>query len=429
VASAGLTALFGFAVAGAGMVVHEQELSPLASEVLPYATVFVAAIAFSPVLRWAREMVERQMLARWADLEVRVNAFADQLAAELEPVRIAERVEAEVPALLGVARAELVLSRERVAGWRGGDGEEDVLPTEPLRTLHAELAADPPEPRLSAAVLGPGGALMGVLRVELRRHAAEPDPPQQAALAALVRGIGAALRIAEGYLRLRHAQRELSDAERVASLGAMAGGLAHEIKNPLLGLKLGLHLLRREGGNRERLERLAQDVGRIDDLVTGLLRFTHDEVHEEAGPVDVSELVRGCVRELRPLADDRSAVIREDYPDAGARVHATPMQLRLVVNNLVKNALDAVPDPGVVEVSVARRGGQVEVRVGDNGPGIPAPLRERLFDLAFSTKPGGSGIGLAVARRETERMGGTIQVDTASGDGTSMRVVLPHAPG
>jgi signal transduction histidine kinase len=306
-----------------------------------------------------------------------------------------------------------------------GDG---AIQAAPVDALHAELAADPPAPRLAVPVLGPGGVLVGVLRVTTRQ-AAEPDPAQQAAVAALVRGIGAALRIAEAYLRLRDTQRELADAERITSLGAMAGGLAHEIKNPLLALKLGLHLLRREGGDTDRLARLASDVSRIDDLVTGLLRFTHDEVHEDAGPVDVPELVRGCVRELRPLADDRSAVIREAYPNVAAHVHATPTQLRLVVNNLVKNALDAVPDPGLVEVSVARVNGSVELRVGDNGPGIPPSRRGRLFDLSYSTKRGGSGIGLAVARREAERMGGSIHLETAPHDGTLMRVVLPHAPG
>jgi hypothetical protein len=271
-----------------------------------------------------------------------------------------------------------------------------------------------------------------VLRVELPRHAAEPDPPQQAALAALVRGVGAALRIAEAYLRLRHAQRELDDAERVASLGAMAGGLAHEIKNPLLGLKLGLHLLKKDGRDAERLQRLEHDVGRIDDLVTGLLRFTHDgDALEDAGPVDVPELVRGCVGALRALADDRSAIIREAYPAGAARVHATPTQLRLVVNNLVKNALDAVPDPGR---GGAARGRQ---RPGDPPGAALAALRPlllhqagRLGDRAGGGPPRGRAHGRHPAAR-ARRGGGHLD---ARGAAARPRLKprssrsLPHPP-
>ena len=425
-ASVLLTGLFGFAVAGVGMVVHELELSPLAAEVLPFAAVFAAAIAFSPVLRWAREMVDRQMLARWARLETRVNAFSDQLAAELEPARIAHRVAHEVPALLGVTGTELVLAVEWMEAW--GAPEGDGLRTADVDALHDELAAERAPGTAAAPVLDTGAALLGVLRITTR-HPSGPDPAQEAAVTALARGIASALRVAEGYLRLRETERELADAERIASLGAMAGGLAHEIKNPLLGLKLGLHLLRRDGGDPDRVHRLEDEVGRIDDLVNGLLRFTRNDVAEDASAVDVAELVRGCVDALRPLAEDRSAVIREAYPEGVARVRATPGQLRLVVSNLVKNALDAVPDPGVVEVSVDAGPSGVVLRVGDNGPGIPAALRRHVFDLAFSTRPGGSGIGLAVARRETERMGGTLQVESVTLPGTWMRVELPLASG
>jgi signal transduction histidine kinase len=426
-ASMALTALFGFAVAAAAAVVHAREraLGEM-MEVLLFLTIFVAAIAFSPVLRWAREMVDRQMLARWADLEARVGKLSDGLGSELEPARIAERVSRELPGLLGLAEAELVLSRELVAGWGLAD-EDRRLHLECAGAVRAELAAAPDPLRPVAPIRRPDGEPIGVLRLRMRPGAPALEPPEQRALASLVRGLESSLRSAEAYLRLRHAQGELADAERVASLGALAGGLAHEIKNPLMGLKLGLHLLAKDGGNPERLHRIASDVRRIDDLVTGLLRFTHDDFREEVAPVDVPELVRGCVREMRPLAEDRTTEIRESYPEGGAVVRASGTQLRLVVGNLVKNALDAVREDGAVDVSVLRSPSAVEIRVEDNGPGIPRELRERIFDLAFSTKPGGSGIGLALARRETERMGGRIEVETEPGDGTTLRVLLPPA--
>jgi signal transduction histidine kinase len=240
--------------------------------------------------------------------------------------------------------------------------------------------------------------------------------------------VAAALRISEGYLRLRQARSELADAERVADLGALAGGLAHEIKNPLLGLKLGIHLLRRESAQGDRLDRIADDVRRIDDLVTGLLRFTHDEMREDAAEaLDLVAVVRDCVRELRPIAEDRETEVVEDYPLAPACVQGGRTQLRMVVSNLVRNAIDAAGESGVVQVAVEESPSSVSICVSDDGPGIPSHLRERIFDLAFSTKPGGSGIGLALARREAERMGGSIAVDEVPSGGTRFVVRLPAA--
>jgi|GEM_PF-676487 len=425
-ASMALTALFGFAVAAAAAVVHSKEPALGEMEVLLFFTIFVAAIGFSPVLRWAREMVDRQILARWIDLEARVGEFTDRLGTELEPVRIAERVSREVPGLLGVEEAELVLSRELADGWRLADAEPG-LRLEPEAALRAGLDAAPDPRRVAAPLRRPDGEPIGVLRLRHRPDATALDPPERRALSTLVRGVESSLRSAEAYLRLRDAQGELADAERVASLGALAGGLAHEIKNPLMGLKLGLHLLAKDGGDTERLRRISSDVRRIDDLVTGLLRFTHDDFRDEAGPVDLPELVRACLADVRPLAEDRGTTLVESYPEEPAVVHASRTQLRLVVGNLVKNALDAVNDGGMVEVGVRRGPGAVELRVADDGPGIPRALRDRIFELAFSTKPGGSGLGLALAKREAERLGGSIEVDSGPDGGTTLRVRLPAA--
>lgn len=422
--AAALTVLFGFAVGGAALVVHARESSLGEIEGTLFLTIFMASIGFSPVLRWARETVDRQVLAHLAEREGRIGVFADQLCAVLEPERIAARVAQEAPGLMDVAAAELVLSREWVRA-RELPGVE-ALATEPIAALRAQ-AAQASHGGSVELVPGPGGEPLGALRVRWGEGRV-PGPPDEAAMGALVRGVASALRIADAYLRLRLVQAELASAERVASLGTLAGGLAHEIKNPLLGLKLGLHLLRRVPGQEERVARLVADVGRIDDLVNGLLRFTHHELPVAPGPVDVGEVVRVSVGELRPLAEDRGTVLTDDYAAPGARVEGTEPQLRLVVSTLVRNALDAAAGTGNVHVSVDRSTRGVEIRVEDDGPGVPEHLRERIFELAFSTKPGGSGIGLALAKREAERMGGSIDVECPPGAGTRFRVRLPLLP-
>src|SRR5690606_13733266 len=113
----------------------------------------------------------------------------------------------------------------------------------------------------------PDGEIMGALFLGPRLGDRPVEPPERAALQTIARGIAAALRNAEAHLALLRAQRELAESERIASLGALAGGLAHEIKNPLASLKMGLHLLEQEGHGKERIRRITRDVQRIDDLV------------------------------------------------------------------------------------------------------------------------------------------------------------------
>jgi two-component system, NtrC family, nitrogen regulation sensor histidine kinase NtrY len=129
---------------------------------------------------------------------------------------------------------------------------------------------------------------------------------------------------------------------------------------------------------------------------------------------------------MRPLAEDRGVVLLERYPADMVLVRGSEQQLRLVVSSLVANALDAVSEGDVVELALATEGTTAELTVRDTGPGIPAELKDRIFELNFSTKPGGSGLGLALARRETERLGGRIHMVPRAAAGTTLRISLPR---
>lgn len=426
-----VTWVYGLALIGVtGTVLHMTNQRLGGVEWLLFVAIIMTTLALSPVLQRVRELVDRRLLADWIEREGVANIFVERIGRELELERIAASVAHELPSVLAVASAELVLASEAVEEWLGRDASI------PLVGVTTMSRAD-----MSAALAGHHGSdgddimiavrdaedmLVGALRMGRRLDGRDFDTTADGLHRIVSQGVASALASARSYLSLRRAREELAESERIASLGVLAGGLAHEIKNPLASLQMGLYLLERQGADGNKLARIRRDVRRIDDIVCGLLRYTDHEPVERPGLVDVRPIVSNCVAELRPLAEDRGARVTERYAHGLASVLGLPGQIRLVVSNILTNAIDSIPDGGSIHVELDLSASHVEISVADTGPGIPPELRDRIFQLNFSTKPGGTGIGLALARRETERLGGHIDVESGATTGTSLRVVLPR---
>jgi two-component system sensor histidine kinase HydH len=169
-------------------------------------------------------------------------------------------------------------------------------------------------------------------------------------------------------------------------------------------------------------------VGRIDDLVSGLLRLTSD--HADTGErdelLDVREVASACVSDLRSHAEDRGIVLVEEYPPEPVLHRGAALQFRLIVLNLVSNAIESLSSGGHVTLALEVSGSDTTIIARDNGPGIADEIIGRVFDLHFTTKRTGTGIGLALVRREAERLGGRVDVAESSARGTMMRVTLPR---
>jgi signal transduction histidine kinase len=428
-----VTWVYGLALIGVtGAVLHVTNQRLGGVEWLLFVAIIMTTLALSPVLQRVRELVDRRLLADWIEREQVANAFVERIGRELELERIAASVKHELPAALSVASAELLLAHEAVEEWLGRD---DTIPPPGVATAsRAGIAAAALEerPRSDAeeiliAVRDTEDTIVGALRVGRRLDGRDFDTTADGLHRLVSQGVASALASARSYLVLQRAREELAESERIASLGVLAGGLAHEIKNPLASLQMGLYLLERQGADRSKLARIRRDVRRIDDIVCGLLRFTDHEPIERPELVDVRPIISNCVVELRPLAEDRGATLTERYTSGQASVLGRPGQIRLAVSNILTNAIDSIPEGGTIRVEMELSASHVEISVSDTGPGIPPELRDRIFELNFSTKPGGTGIGLALARRETERLGGHIDVESGAGTGTSLRIVLPRA--
>ncbi len=423
-ASLMLVVLYGMAVTGAAAIVLSTAGLRLGgTEALLFAVIFLAAILFSPVLHWARDMVDRHVFSSWLEREAQARAFVDRVATELHPNEIGRCIADELPSILGIEEAMLVLEAEVAEQW--GLGEMPCVTGWPRQHLVAQVRRERTGV-LTWPIVRRDGTVIGALCCGRKLDGRGFEPPEERTLQTVAEGVASALRTAESCLLLRQTQGELAEAERIASLGALAGGLAHEIKNPLASLKMGMYLLSRDGGAADRVRRIQSDVQRIDDLVSGLLRFTRDDVPETRTALDLCGLVRESVEGLSGLAADQGTRLTESYPVQPVVVHGSREQLRLVVNNLLANALQAAGDDGVVAVAVRDRGGLTEIEIRDSGPGAPTELQDRSFNWSFSTKPSGTGLGLALAKREAERVGGSIILKPANGQGTVVRLLLPR---
>jgi signal transduction histidine kinase len=228
----------------------------------------------------------------------------------------------------------------------------------------------------------------------------------------------------------------LVQAERVAAWRELARRLAHELKNPLFPLQITVENLQRaREANPEQFDEVFREstatlLAELQNLRTILNRFGDfaKMPAPERQPLDLNELVRGVVRlfEAQFRAPGRAPIRAELRLEEGlAPIHADPHLLRRAVENLVLNALDAMPEGGTLTLSTARRDGSAELLVADTGKGLTPEERDRLFTPYYTTKQHGTGLGLAIVQSVVSDHGGTIAVESAPERGTTFRILLP----
>lgn len=235
---------------------------------------------------------------------------------------------------------------------------------------------------------------------------------------------------------LKEAQDRLIRSERLASVGRLAAGLAHEVGNPIAAL-LGLEDLLLEGGldpseQQDFLQRMRKETERINRILRDLLQFARaGEQHEPAGAAqgDVAEAVRDTAALIAPQKEMRDVELDVAIPPGLPSVTLSAEQLMQVVLNLVLNAVDALDGGGRVRVTAEPYSAGVRLVVEDNGPGVAVVVRERLFEPFVTTKEvgKGTGLGLAVCRGLVEAVGGSIALDTTFQDGARFIVELPKS--
>jgi signal transduction histidine kinase len=233
-------------------------------------------------------------------------------------------------------------------------------------------------------------------------------------------------RLFEENLRL---ERELAERERLASLGRMAATVAHEIKNPLSAIKSIAQVMREDESLRNEYERdlglIVGETDRLSQSVTQLLSFARRE-SPAAQPLSVHELLRSVVDLFRANAREQGIVL-----DCQVRVEAQlegkcVSALRDALSNLLLNALQATPQGGRVDLIAAASNGELIISVQDSGSGVPADLRERIWEPFFTTRQRGTGLGLAIVRKRVQEVGGSASLEAArNGRGALFQLRVP----
>lgn len=232
---------------------------------------------------------------------------------------------------------------------------------------------------------------------------------------------------------VRAVQSLVAYSQKLAALGRLTSGVAHEVKNPLNAMRIHLELLKtRLTGARpevlENLEVIAQEIQRLDRVVQGFLKFVRPQ-ELRLVPVDLNALLTEVARLSAPEAEQAGCRIALDLTPSLPSVMGDAGLLQQACANLVTNAVQAMPRGGTVTLATRPVPEEaVEVRVRDEGVGIPQEDLDKIFRLYYTTKPNGSGIGLSLVYRIMQMHDGRIDVESAVGRGTTIILTLPTAP-
>jgi len=221
----------------------------------------------------------------------------------------------------------------------------------------------------------------------------------------------------------------LAHTDQLASLGRLAAGLAHEIKNPLAGIQGALEILRQDSeneANRDLYGEMLAELKRVNETLHLMLASARPSPVQRA-ETDIRRLLEDLRTLLEPSLRRQKTSLHLEMASGPVSAFIDSGKIRQVLVNLINNAADAMESGGMVTIRAAPlgNGGGIVLGIQDEGPGIPEEQRQRIFEPFFSTKFTGTGLGLAIARSLVEQHGGTLEVESEIGRGSTFLMLLP----
>ena len=230
-------------------------------------------------------------------------------------------------------------------------------------------------------------------------------------------------------LELASANAELQRSKRLAAMGEMAAGIAHEVRNPLASIQLYAGMLQKDLADRPSQREIARKIGAavrgLDAVVGDVLSFAR-ELKLKRGEHGAEALLENAVDALRPMVEAAGVEVVVRIDDGGCVVRGDRDALHQAVTNLVRNAVEAMPRGGTLTLTAGRDGTAARVTVRDSGPGISDESIDRIFNPFFTTRATGTGLGLAIVHRIVDAHGGSISVH--NDHGAVFTLTLPADP-
>jgi two-component system, sensor histidine kinase FlrB len=361
-----------------------------------------------------------QLASTYQDLQGRVAGLANELAVAngelkrqyLEKEALSQRLELLLDALPGAvvvldAQGRVVKANPAARGWLGDELSDTRWQDVAARRLVP--TASPREWEIAAP--------QGVRRVTLS------ESPLDAA--------GGRILLLNDITEAARLQRELEQHKKLSAMGEMAAGLAHQLRTPLATALLYAANLAKDGlrdADRQRFsERIRERLHYLERMIQEMLMFVRGEVvGEEVFALET--VLQELVQIMEPQMTARGVSFASSGAAPSLRVRGGRKALAGALLNLLENALQACERGGTVQLEVERRGGQITLRVRDDGCGIAPEVQERLFEPFFTTRQEGTGLGLAIVRSVIEAHGGDVRVESMPGAGSTFTVRLPaHA--
>ncbi|MCX7818816.1 MAG: ATP-binding protein, partial [Kiritimatiellae bacterium] len=280
------------------------------------------------------------------------------------------------------------------------------------RLLSREIEVNYPEHRFLAFYVVP-----------LRRDSADGAPPSSGAVLIL-----------RDVTRERENAAQSLESERLRAVTLLAAGVAHEIGNPLNSLHIHLQLIERAiarpgGATAQELAELVRvartEVERLDRIITEFLQAVRP-VKPQLESADFGELLRDALAFLGPELSDRRILVETEIPPDLPTARVDRGQIRQLLFNVIKNAAEAMSGGGVLRVTVGATDRFLRCTIRDTGHGMTAEQMSRIFDPYYTTKPGGTGLGMMIVQRIVRDHGGEIEIHSEPGGGTAVTVYLPR---
>jgi signal transduction histidine kinase len=271
--------------------------------------------------------------------------------------------------------------------------------------------------------------LIGILLVGAKDGGEPFTRTEMSFISSLLPQAGIALENALLFKEQRERLRRMSRADRLATIGELAAGAAHEIRNPLTAIKSTLQYLQAKHADetsRKLLAAAIEETGRIDEIVSALLSFSRPtEIKRERH--DLREVLEESLDLVAFQARKNNVAVRRQFPDAALPIQGDRSQLKQLFLNIFLNAIQAMPAGGELAVEARQKEGpKAAVTVADTGEGIPEENMDRIFDPFFTTKKSGTGLGLSIGYNIVKSHRGDIEVKSRPGQGTTILITLPQ---